>query len=216
MILTTSFLLSPASLCWPPSRCCCLSSPHAYSLQLGSDGLKAQTQMLNVMRGMCGLVFVVTINFPSVCRCQLTDLIITSQAMFMYWLTSNCFSLSQTALFKIPGLKTSLKIPDMIVSPFYPTVAYTIQQHPAPPQQAPQASFMESLKSGIKVTLVHHYIPLTAARHMLRRLSERQPSSKHQLVSVPSTVQRKPTGPGEVVEDPEPLATQDYTGAFFF
>lgn len=35
------------------------------------------------------------------------------QGVFIYWVTSNIFSLGQAMLFKIPAMRTALKLPDM-------------------------------------------------------------------------------------------------------
>lgn len=39
------------------------------------------------------------------------------QAVLVYWSTSNVFSILQTALLKIPGLRKLLNIPEMIARP---------------------------------------------------------------------------------------------------
>ena len=39
------------------------------------------------------------------------------QAVFVYWITSNCFSLSQALLLKVPAVKGALKLPTVQAAP---------------------------------------------------------------------------------------------------
>ncbi|XP_075067578.1 mitochondrial inner membrane protein OXA1L [Mixophyes fleayi] len=57
--------------------------------------------MKNVMRVMPLAVFAFTLNFPT--------------AVFMYWATSNFFSIAQVALLRIPAVRQKLKIPEKII-----------------------------------------------------------------------------------------------------
>lgn len=59
---------------------------------------------------------------------------ITRQAVFTYWLTSNCFSLGQVLLLRLPAIRQKLNIPERI-------------KHPA--SALPQnEGFIQSVKKG--------------------------------------------------------------------
>lgn len=107
--------------------------------------------MKTVFRIMPLVIFPLTINFPTVsesfahiCYCSrnktsLKPLFIffslyKLQAVFTYWLTSNCFSLCQVALLRHPLIRKKLKIPERI-------------KHPA--SALPQSDgLIESMKKG--------------------------------------------------------------------
>ncbi|XP_063769609.1 mitochondrial inner membrane protein OXA1L [Pseudophryne corroboree] len=76
--------------------------------------------MKNVMRIMPLTIFAFTIHFPT--------------AVFMYWATSNFFSIAQVALLKIPTVRKKLNIPEKI-------------QHD-PSTLPKQEGFIKSLKKG--------------------------------------------------------------------
>ena len=70
-------------------------------IEIGADTGGAQQQqgmMKNFMRGLAVLMVPMTSSF--------------AQAVFVYWTTSNFFSLGQTAILKIPGVKGMLDIPN--------------------------------------------------------------------------------------------------------
>jgi hypothetical protein len=71
----------------------------------------------NVFRGLAVAMVPMTASFPQVGSKHHTFVFIDSrgivlEAVFMYWMTSNVFSLSQTLMLKIPGVKPMLNIPD--------------------------------------------------------------------------------------------------------
>ncbi|XP_014711832.2 mitochondrial inner membrane protein OXA1L [Equus asinus] len=73
-------------------------------LELGAEtGMQSSDVqwMRNVIRLMPLAVLPITIHFPS--------------AVFMYWLSSNMFSLGQVACLRIPAVRTVLKIPQRVV-----------------------------------------------------------------------------------------------------
>ena len=70
-------------------------------IEIGADTGGAQQQqgmMKNFMRGLAVSMVPMTSSF--------------AQAVFVYWTTSNFFSLGQTAILKIPGVKGMLDIPN--------------------------------------------------------------------------------------------------------
>jgi YidC/Oxa1 family membrane protein insertase len=69
-----------------------------------ADGMEGQPEkmkkrMKNIMRGVAVVIVPFTLNLPA--------------AVFMYWTTSNAFSLAQTMLLKIPGAKKALGLPEL-------------------------------------------------------------------------------------------------------
>jgi len=73
-------------------------------LELGAEtGVQSSDLqwMRNVIRVMPLAVLPITIHFPT--------------AVFMYWLSSNMFSLVQVACLRIPAIRTILKIPQRVV-----------------------------------------------------------------------------------------------------
>ncbi|CAL8466931.1 g6467 [Coccomyxa elongata] len=75
------------------------------TVELGAaDGMQGQDEALlrrmkNIFRAMGVAMVPLTASFP--------------QGVFIYWVTSNVFSLGQAMLFKIPAVRTALKLPDM-------------------------------------------------------------------------------------------------------
>ena len=70
-------------------------------IELGAEGAVQTNQsamMKKFMKGLAVVMIPATYAFPT--------------GVFMYWVTSNFFSLGQTALFKIPALKKALNIKD--------------------------------------------------------------------------------------------------------
>lgn len=53
--------------------------------------------MKNFMRGMAVVMVPITMNMPA--------------AVFCYWTTANTFSISQTLLLKVPGMRETLDVP---------------------------------------------------------------------------------------------------------
>lgn len=86
--------------------------------------------MRNVMRLMPLAVLPITIHFPS--------------AVFMYWLSSNLFSLSQVACLRIPAVRNVLKIPQRVV-------------HDAS-KLPPREGFLQSFKKGWKNAELTHQL----------------------------------------------------------
>ncbi|KAF6351998.1 OXA1L mitochondrial inner membrane protein [Rhinolophus ferrumequinum] len=86
--------------------------------------------MRNVMRLMPLAVLPITIHFPS--------------AVFMYWLSSNLFSLSQVACLRIPAVRSVLKIPQRVVH----------DSSKLPPREG----FLQSFKKGWKNAELTHQL----------------------------------------------------------
>lgn len=69
-----------------------------------ADGMEGQTDKMrsrfkNIMRGVAVIIVPFTIDLPA--------------AVFMYWTASNCVSLAQASLLKIPSVKSALGIPNL-------------------------------------------------------------------------------------------------------
>ncbi|XP_028644277.1 mitochondrial inner membrane protein OXA1L [Grammomys surdaster] len=86
--------------------------------------------MRNIIRVMPLVVLPVTIHFPS--------------AVFMYWLSSNMFSLCQVACLRIPAVRTMLKIPQRV-------------EHD-PDKLPPREGFLKSFKKGWKNAELAHQL----------------------------------------------------------
>ncbi|XP_012504816.1 PREDICTED: mitochondrial inner membrane protein OXA1L isoform X2 [Propithecus coquereli] len=100
-------------------------------LELGAEtGVQSSDLrwMRNVIRVMPLAVLPITIHFPS--------------AVFMYWLSSNMFSLCQVACLRIPAVRTILKIPPRVVHD--------------PDKLVPQEGFIKSFKRGWKNAEMTH------------------------------------------------------------
>ncbi|XP_003420979.1 mitochondrial inner membrane protein OXA1L [Loxodonta africana] len=100
-------------------------------LELGADtGVQSSDLrwMRNVIRVMPLAVLPITIHFPS--------------AVFMYWLSSNLFSLGQVACLRIPAVRTVLKIPQRVVHD--------------PEKLVPREGFIKSFKQGWKNAEIAH------------------------------------------------------------
>ncbi|KAM9202942.1 mitochondrial inner membrane protein OXA1L isoform 1-T1 [Dugong dugon] len=100
-------------------------------LELGAEtGVQSSDLqwMRNVIRVMPLAVLPLTIHFPS--------------AVFMYWLSSNMFSLGQVACLRIPAVRTVLKIPQRVVHD--------------PDKLAPQEGFVKSFKRGWRNAEIAH------------------------------------------------------------
>ncbi|XP_057642038.1 mitochondrial inner membrane protein OXA1L [Chionomys nivalis] len=94
-------------------------------LELGAEtGMQSSDLqfMRNIIRVMPLVVLPVTIHFPS--------------AVFMYWLSSNVFSLCQVACLRIPAVRTVLKIPQRVIHD--------------PDKLPPREGFLKSFKTGWK------------------------------------------------------------------
>jgi YidC/Oxa1 family membrane protein insertase len=69
-------------------------------IELGADGMQTNEQtamMKNVMRGMAVAMVPITYSMPA--------------AVFCYWTTANMFSVSQTLVLKVPGVREALDVP---------------------------------------------------------------------------------------------------------
>ncbi|XP_006835521.1 PREDICTED: mitochondrial inner membrane protein OXA1L-like [Chrysochloris asiatica] len=100
-------------------------------LELGAEtGMQSSDLqwMRNVIRVMPLVVLPITIHFPT--------------AVFMYWLSSNLFSLGQVACLRIPAVRTVLKIPQRVVHD--------------PDKLAPREGFVKSFKQGWKNAEIAH------------------------------------------------------------
>ncbi|KAL2790216.1 mitochondrial inner membrane protein OXA1L [Daubentonia madagascariensis] len=100
-------------------------------LELGAEtGMQSSDLqwMRNVIRVMPLAVLPITIHFPS--------------AVFMYWLSSNVFSLGQVACLRIPAVRTVLKIPQRVIHD--------------PDKLPPQEGFIKSFKTGWKNAEMAH------------------------------------------------------------
>nr|XP_012321896.1 mitochondrial inner membrane protein OXA1L [Aotus nancymaae] len=94
-------------------------------LELGAEtGVQSSDLkwMRNVIRVMPLAAFPITVHFPA--------------AVFMYWLSSNLFSLAQVSCLRIPAVRTVLKIPQRVVH--------------NPDNLAPREGFLKSFKRGWK------------------------------------------------------------------
>ncbi|KAM9645305.1 mitochondrial inner membrane protein OXA1L isoform 1-T1 [Trichechus inunguis] len=137
-------------------------------LELGAEtGVQSSDLqwMRNVIRVMPLAVLPITIHFPSVGNgtgagsksfhmalllpSKLTRdatseylLFVLTQAVFMYWLSSNMFSLGQVACLRIPAVRTVLKIPQRVVHD--------------PDKLAPREGFVKSFKRGWRNAEIAH------------------------------------------------------------
>jgi len=85
-------------------------------IELGADGMQTNSQttmMKNVMRGMAVAMVPITYNMPA--------------AVFCYWTTANMFSVSQTLVLKIPGVREALDVPLPLKPP--PTASASLPEH---------------------------------------------------------------------------------------
>ncbi|EIE26611.1 hypothetical protein COCSUDRAFT_39658 [Coccomyxa subellipsoidea C-169] len=75
------------------------------TVELGAaDGMQGQDEamlrrMKNIFRAIGVAMVPLTASFP--------------QGVFLYWVTSNIFSLGQSVLFKLPAVRKTLKLPDL-------------------------------------------------------------------------------------------------------
>ncbi|XP_048218825.1 mitochondrial inner membrane protein OXA1L [Perognathus longimembris pacificus] len=102
-------------------------------LELGAEtGVQSSDLqwMRNIIRVMPLAVLPITIHFPS--------------AVFMYWLSSNVFSLVQVSCLRIPAVRTALKIPQRVVH--------------SPDKLLPREGFIKSFKKGWKNAEVAHQL----------------------------------------------------------
>ncbi|EDM14152.1 rCG23545, isoform CRA_c [Rattus norvegicus] len=141
-------------------------------LELGAEtGMQSSDLQLmrNVIRVMPLAVLPVTIHFPS--------------AVFMYWLSSNVFSLCQVACLRFPAVRTALKIPQRVVHD--------------PSKLPPREGFLKSFKKGWKNAEIAHrlrereermqkHLDL-AARGPLRQTFTHNPLLQHDPSRSPNT-----------------------------
>ncbi|KAM4853395.1 mitochondrial inner membrane protein OXA1L [Thomomys bottae] len=102
-------------------------------LELGAEtGMQSSDirWMRNIVRAMPLAVLPITIHFPS--------------AVFVYWLSSNVFSLAQVSCLRIPAVRTVLKIPQRVVH--------------SPDKLLPQEGFIKSFKKGWKNAQTAHQL----------------------------------------------------------
>ncbi|XP_004584962.2 mitochondrial inner membrane protein OXA1L [Ochotona princeps] len=102
-------------------------------LELGAEtGVQSSDLqwMRNVLRVMPLAVLPITIHFPS--------------AVFVYWFSSNLFSLCQVACLRIPAVRTALKIPQRVVHD--------------PDKLPPREGFIKSFKKGWKNAEIAHQL----------------------------------------------------------
>lgn len=152
-------------------------------LELGAEtGVQSSDLQLmrNVLRVMPLAVLPITIHFPT--------------AVFMYWLSSNMFSLVQVACLRIPAVRTILKIPQRVV--------HDSSQLP------PREGFIKSFKRGWKNAELAHQLQERerrmqnhlelAARGPLRQTFTHNPLLEHgknQPPSTPNSSSAKPKQP---------------------
>ncbi|KNC49166.1 inner membrane protein OXA1L [Thecamonas trahens ATCC 50062] len=69
------------------------------TVELGAEmpNVQQRSTMKNVMRGLAVVMVAATYSFPA--------------SVFMYWISSNSFSLAQAMAFRVPGVKDALGIP---------------------------------------------------------------------------------------------------------
>lgn len=141
-------------------------------LELGAEtGVQSSDLrwMRNVMRLMPLAVLPITVHFPT--------------AVFMYWLSSNVFSLVQVGCLRIPAVRTVLKIPQRVVHD--------------PSKLPPQEGFLKSFKKGWKNAEITHQLQQResrmqnhlelAARGPLRQTFTHNPLLQHGRNPPPST-----------------------------
>ncbi|XP_055471607.1 mitochondrial inner membrane protein OXA1L [Psammomys obesus] len=141
-------------------------------LELGAEtGMQSSDLqfMRNVLRVMPLAVLPVTIHFPS--------------AVFMYWLSSNVFSLCQVACLRVPAVRTVLKIPQRVV--------HDLDKLP------PKEGFLKSFKTGWKNAEIAHQLREReqrmqkhldlAARGPLRQTFTHNPLLQHDPSHPPNT-----------------------------
>ncbi|XP_068404033.1 mitochondrial inner membrane protein OXA1L [Eschrichtius robustus] len=141
-------------------------------LELGAEtGMQSSDLqwMRNFIRLMPLAVLPITIHFPS--------------AVFMYWLSSNMFSLGQVACLRIPAVRTVLKIPQRVV-------------HDAD-KLPPREGFIKSFKRGWKNAEMAHQLQERerrmqnhlelAARGPLRQTFTHNPLLQHGKDGPPNT-----------------------------
>ncbi|XP_040596422.1 mitochondrial inner membrane protein OXA1L [Mesocricetus auratus] len=141
-------------------------------LELGAEtGMQSSDLqfMRNIIRVMPLVVLPVTIHFPS--------------AVFMYWLSSNLFSLCQVACLRIPAVRTVLKIPQRVVHD--------------PDKLPPREGFLKSFKTGWKNAEIAHQLREReqrmqkhldlAARGPLRQTFTHNPLLQHNPSHPPNT-----------------------------
>ncbi|XP_045864264.1 mitochondrial inner membrane protein OXA1L [Meles meles] len=152
-------------------------------LELGAEtGVQSSDLQLmrNVFRVMPLAVLPITIHFPT--------------AVFMYWLSSNMFSLVQVACLRIPAVRTILKIPQRVVH----------DSSKLPPREG----FIKSFKRGWKNAELAHQLQERerrmqnhlelAARGPLRQTFTHNPLLQHgknQPPSTPNSSSAKPKQP---------------------
>ncbi|ELW69239.1 mitochondrial inner membrane protein OXA1L [Tupaia chinensis] len=141
-------------------------------LELGAEtGVQSSDLqwMRNVLRVMPLAVLPITIHFPT--------------AVFMYWLSSNVFSLIQVSCLRIPAVRTALKIPQRVVHD--------------PDKLLPRENFIKSFKKGWKNAEMAHQLREReqrmqnhlelAARGPLRQTFAHNPLLQHGKNHPPST-----------------------------
>ncbi|XP_032337558.1 mitochondrial inner membrane protein OXA1L isoform X1 [Camelus ferus] len=149
-------------------------------LELGAEtGVQSSDLqwMRNFLRLMPLAVLPITIHFPS--------------AVFMYWLSSNMFSLGQVACLRIPAVRTVLKIPPRVVHD--------------PDKLPPREGFIKSFKRGWKNAEMTHQLQERerrmqnhlelAARGPLRQTFTHNPLLQHgknDPASTPNSSSNKP------------------------
>ncbi|KAK2509571.1 hypothetical protein MC885_013412 [Smutsia gigantea] len=154
-------------------------------LELGAEtGVQSSDLqwMRNITRLMPLVVLPITIHFPS--------------AVFMYWLSSNMFSLGQVACLRIPAVRTVFKIPQRVVHDSNKLL--------------PREGFLKSFKKGWKNAELAHQLQERerrmqnhlelAARGPLRQTFTHNPLLQHGKNHPPSASDRtsakaKPTPP---------------------
>ncbi|KFO27516.1 Mitochondrial inner membrane protein OXA1L [Fukomys damarensis] len=102
-------------------------------LELGAEtGMQSSDfqWMRTVLRMMPLVVFPITIYFPT--------------GVFVYWLTSNLFSLTQVSCLRIPAVRTALKIPPRVVL--------------ASDKLPPREGFIKNFKRGWKNAEIAHQL----------------------------------------------------------
>ncbi|XP_006883188.1 PREDICTED: mitochondrial inner membrane protein OXA1L-like [Elephantulus edwardii] len=149
-------------------------------LELGAEtGMQSSDLqwMRNIIRVMPFAVLPITIHFPT--------------AVFVYWLSSNLFSLGQMACLRIPAVRTVLKIPQRVVHD--------------PAKLAPREGFIKSFKQGWKNAELAHqmrererrmqsHLDL-AAKGPLRQTFAHNPLLQHGKSSPPTTPDSRSSKP---------------------
>lgn len=125
------------------------------TVELGAaDGMQGQPpetlrKMKMAMRALAVIIVPVTMTMPA--------------GVFVYWCTSNLFSLVQTAVLKVRGLRTVLGLPELSVKPASAASSQPAQTFASRPQPRAQASAAASAARATPQTYDVQPLPASGA-----------------------------------------------------